>query len=64
MTIRDLLDWCKEAKAPAHPDGYPLSAKLLLCLDGKDYELQIDGVEGHGHEWEEPEKLFLSIVEA
>ena len=61
MTVQDLLDWCKNAKAPTHPDGYPLSATLLLYVDGKDFELQIDGVEGHGHEWEEPERILLTI---
>ena len=64
MTIQDLLDWCKTAKAPTHPEGYPLSAILLLSgPDDRPYDLCIDGVEGHGHEWEGPGKLFLRIVE-
>ena len=67
MTIQDLLDWCKGAKAPTHPDGYPLSAKLLLGTgedaDEPRYELCIVGCEGHGHEWEGQEILFLAIKE-
>ena len=62
MTIQDLLDWCKNAKAPTHPDGYPLSARLVLWQHGEDHELCIGGIEGHGHEWEEPEKLLLHIA--
>ncbi len=63
MTIQDILDWCKRAKAPTHPDGYPLSARLVIDVDGVVRNLRIDGCEGHGHEWEDPEKLFLEIVE-
>ncbi len=65
MTIQDILDWCKNAKAPTHPDGYPLTAKLLLSSrdGGFEYELRIAGCEGHGHKWEDPEKLFLEIAE-
>ncbi len=67
MTIQDLLDWCKGAKAPTHPDGYPLSARLLLSegegedADGITYDLCIVGCEGHGHKWEEPESITLAI---
>ncbi len=66
MTIQDLLDWCQRQKAPTHPEGYPLSAKLMFSEpdDGPSHELVIDGLEGHGHEWEEPEVVYLTVKEA
>ena len=68
MTVQDLLDWCKSYKTRIHPDGYPLSAILLLGTgedaDDPVSELCIVGCEGHGHEWEEPERILLTIKEA
>lgn len=63
MTIQDLVDWCKSSKAPTHPDGYPLSALLVMDTEDGEKELVIDGCEGHGHEWEEPERIYLTIKE-
>ena len=68
MTIQDLIYWCAQNKTRTHPDGYPLSAKLLLGT-GEDaeepiYELRIAGCEGHGHEWEEPERIYLTVKRA
>lgn len=61
MTIQDLIDFCARCKARTHPDGYPLSALLVIDIDDVEHELEIDGCEGHGHEWEEPERIVLMI---
>ncbi len=53
MTIQDLVDWCKNKKNP-----YPLTARLIFeDRNGKGYELDIDGCDGHGHD--KPETLIL-----